>query len=157
MKKGILFIIMFLMIQCGSFDSITGQEDSEVYLEASHIIGVWLRINDESSDVPGLYRKDTSVYRIGVDSVPIPDGVYKKQPLSFFINFKRGGSQYGYIYDPDENYSWEEEQSYLTYKYVYGLPEKTVEDIISFMMPYPDSLSIFIGRDTIGVRKKRDI
>lgn len=157
MKIKFLFLAMLLLVQCGSLDSIMGQEDSEVYLEASHITGEWLRIKDEPSDVPGLFRKDTSVYRIGIDSVPIPDGIYKRQPLSFFINYQRGGSLYGYIYDPDENYSWEEEQSYLTYKYVYGLPEKTAEDIISFMMPYPDSLTIFIGRDTVGVRKQKEL
>lgn len=153
----IFLFLAILFTQCGPLDSLMGQDDSEVYLEASHIIGEWLRIKDEPSDVPGLFRKDTSIYRIGIDSVPIPDGVYKKQPLSFFINYQRGGSLYGYIYDPDESYNWEEEQSYLIYNYIYGLPEKPTEEIISFMMPYHDSLTIFIGGDTVGIRKQRDL
>ena len=156
MKTKIIILSMLLLIvmQCGSLDSLIGSDDARLYLEPKHIVGEWVRIVDEPSDVSGLFRKDTTIYRIGLDSLPYDGPENKEYPLTFYIKYDKG-NRYGYIHEPEEGYDYDREISYLTYRMILGLPEKTTEERAVFSMPQIDSLTILIGSETIGVRKKK--
>lgn len=136
-------------------------DDAQVYLQSSHIKGVWVQVIEEESDVPGLYRKDTIIYRIDMDKLPEdmlpydPDTYepYKK-PMSFVTIFDRGES-YAFIHDPEEDYDYDERYSLLHFKVVEGLPTTRSKSSITFAMPQTDSLWVQRGVESFGLRRKR--
>jgi hypothetical protein len=120
-------------------------------LKPAYLVGEWLRITEEPIG-NGWYEKDTSYYHIGLDSLPYIGNEYKDQPMTFYIQYEKG-NKYGYLYDPEKSYDWEEEIFYLSFKLVWDLPEKITFNQATFMMSYPDSLTMVINSDTIGVCK----
>lgn len=146
--KYLLFLIP-LFISC----LISTNDDTKVYLEPDQIKGVWYHVQEISSSIPGLYEKDTTAYRIGMDSLPDTGPQYIKDPLTFYIHYSEGGAEYGYIYDPCEEYEWDAEVSTLSYTLVQGLPGPTHEHTITFMMPVAGSLWVEIDSDSFGLSK----
>ena len=152
--KYLIFILLLILIfiQC---ESITGQQDEQLYLKTDHLKGTWVQVTEVSSEIPGLYRKDTTFYEIGLDLPPFEDR-YKDDIMTFYIQYKKG-KKYGYIYDPQEDYDWDRQLSSLTYTMILGLPEATTQDKAIFTIPSSDSLIISIGSDIIHAHKHRGL
>lgn len=157
MKPLLMLLSSVLLIQCSD---ILG-EDPQTFMQPVNIIGEWIRVTETPSDVQGLYRKDTTIYQIGLDSLQkfvtwIDPSLYK--PVTFKILYQRGGTKYGYLHEPDEEYDWELEESNLKYNLDLGLPEQTTRYEINFSVPKncpPDTLRVTLDRSEIFGLKKR--
>jgi hypothetical protein len=151
------YIIIFIFSICFKIMA----EDPQIYLQPSNITGEWIRVIEAPSDVPGLYRKDTLIYQIGLDSLQdlvydVNKSLYK--PLAFKIIYQRGGNKFGYLHDPNENYDWDREESSLQYHLELGLPEQLSEFDITFSIPKgysPDTLRVTCDLEVFGLKKKR--
>jgi len=146
----LLLIALMLAVHC---DTVAGS-DPQSWLEPSHIKGVWLRIKEKPSQIPGLYQKDTTTYRIGMDSLPDTGPYYIKDPLTFYVVYEKG-STYGYIHSPDEDFSLDDECATLTYTLILGLPGPTTTQNVTFGMPVADSLKVTLGADEFGLQRSR--
>lgn len=152
-------IIAFLLAGC--LVEADPDEDVRVFLEPAHIVGEWVEVVEEQSEIPGLYRKDTVRYRIGLDRLPSDMRPYDpatyepyEDMLSFVTVYDRG-SDYAFICDPEETYDHEEEISALMYSIIEGLPAHQSKSTILVMMPEVDSLVIKRGSKVIGTRRHR--
>lgn len=149
--KYLSMLFIFMMIAC---EFATGNDDAQIFLEPQHIKGSWLFITEKPSAIPGLYEKDTVIYRIGIDPMPDIGAIYLNDPMAFYIQYDKGNS-FGYIYDPEETYDFEKEISILEYVLIEGLPGPTTESSVKFSMPYTDSLHIKIGNKLYTTHRER--
>lgn len=160
MKNYLLFFFLILFVQCGN---ILGDDNPSNYLEPKNITGEWLRIKEVPSDVAGLYRKDTVVYQIGLDKLTdyikfVDKNIY--DPLTFKIIYPHGGTKYGYLERPDDNfrdYDVDKQESSLNYKLYLGLPEITTQYRASFSVPngyQADTLNVRIDSEVFGLKRK---
>lgn len=144
-----------LLIGCVMCSCLVSPSDSQTYLKPSHIKGSWIQVSEKPSGIEGLYEKDTVIYRIGLDSLPDTGPYYIRKPMTFYVVYEGKGSEYGYIYDPQEEYDFDKELSFLTYVLVEGLPGPTHESSVTFWMPVEDSLCMERGNDTIHLKRGR--
>jgi hypothetical protein len=160
MKNYITFFFLILFAQCAT---ILGDEDPSNFLEPKHITGEWLRIKEVPSDVAGLYRKDTVVYQIGLDKLSdylkfVSKNIY--DPLTFKIIYPRGGTKYGYLERPGNNfrdYDMDKQESSLNYELYLGLPDIITLYRTSFSVPYgytADTLNVKIDSEVFGFKRK---
>jgi hypothetical protein len=158
MKKHYLVFFLALLVQCENFMG----DDPTLYLEPENIVGEWLQVVDVPSDVQGLYRRDTTVYLIGLDQLTdyvkfVDKSIY--DPLTFKIIFPRGGTQYGYLERPEDNFRDfnDNSESILNYELNLGLPETPTIHYASFAVPRgcsPDTLRVTIDSGIIGLKRK---
>jgi hypothetical protein len=158
MKKHYLIFFLAILVQCSNFMG----DDPTLYLEPENIIGEWVQISEVPSDVQGLYRKDTTVYLIGLDQLSdyikfVDKNIY--DPLTFKVIYQRGGTQYGYLERPEDNFRDfnDNSESILNYELNLGLPETTVLHQASFSVPRGcsyDTLRVTVDSDTIGLKRK---
>jgi len=161
MKHNHMLILLtaILFIQC----DLLLADDPQIYLEPEDITGVWLRVVEVPSDVPGLYRKETVVYRIGLESlenVYLEDGETLYKPLTFKVIYPHGGTKYGYIHEPKEDYDWVREESCLKYRLEIGLPEVTTRYAVSFTIPKgcpSDTMRVELESEVFGLKKLKGL
>ena len=158
-----LYTLILAVLFMGCSD-ILGYEDPDVTLEPEQITGEWLRVTETPSDVPGLYKKDTVIYQIGLDKLTdylkfVDKSIY--EPLTFKIIYPKGGTSYGYIERPDEHYrdfDTDRQEAILNYKLYQGLPATpTLTCWIAFSVPrnHPaDTLRVKTDNETFGLKKK---
>lgn len=160
MKNISLILFMVLWVQCG--DILQG-DDPAGFLEPGHLIGEWVKVSYVQSDVQGLLRIDTTTYQIGLDNLTdyikfADKNVY--DPLTFKILYQRGGTKYGYLERPDDNFrdfDVNMQESMLNYELNLGLPEITTLQKISFAVPRgcrADTLRVTIDSEVFGLKRK---
>jgi hypothetical protein len=160
MKIYPLIFFLILFVQCGN---ILGEDDPSNFLEPENIIGEWVRVKEVPSDVAGLYRKDTTIYQIGLDKLTdymkfVDKSLY--DPLTFKIIYLKGGTLYGYLERPEDNYrayDIEKQESSLNYNLYLGLPDITTMYRASFTVPNgytADTLKVTINSEVFGLKRK---
>lgn len=158
--KRYLMILFILFVQCGN---LLGEDDASNFLEPQHITGEWYQVKEVPSDVAGLYRKDTVIYMIGLDSLSdyikfVDRRIY--DPLTFKVIYPRGGTKFGYLEKPKDDFrdfDYDRQESILNYILYLGLPEMTTKYQASFRVPNgyaSDTLSITVESDKFGLKKK---
>lgn len=150
------YLTLLLLISLAYCDS---PNDPRYYLSPDYLVGQWLRIKEIPSAIPGLYQKDTTTYRIGMDPLVTSDQTYNlKKPLAYKILYPRGGYVQGYISNPIESYDYDRDMSSLLYDYVADVLVGGKSQI-QFEMPVADSLFVLIGSvtsptETFGLRRQ---
>jgi hypothetical protein len=154
-------VTLIALLLTGCLEGADPDDEVRIFLQPSHVVGDWILVTEEPSEIRGLYRKDTIHYRIGLDNLPSDMRPYDRDTyepyedvLSFVTVYDRG-SDYAFIYDPEETYDHEEDISALMYSIVEGLPSHESKSTIVLMMPEVDSLVIKRGSEIIGTRRNR--
>lgn len=151
----LLITILLIFIQC----DITTQP-SMTEITPDDLIGVWVRVADVQSDVPGLYKRDTIVYRIGLD--PVVDtisGVYDKMAWSAHGRYT---SYYGLLYRPWELQGENEFDYDLHVPYIrFYLRKRNTSGYEDWNIRFSnvrgyskDTMDMIIGSETIGLKRK---
>jgi hypothetical protein len=158
MTKNIVIFVSVIFIQCGG---LLG-EGMKTEILPNDIIGEWVRITDVPSDIPGLFRKDTVAYRIGVDRIidSVPYGSY--DTLSFIVK-GRYESKAGFIYRPwdrfgENKFDYEASVPYIEF-------DLRMRDLLSyvnykvrfsFTRDFPtDTMVVMVGSEVFGLKKRK--
>lgn len=149
-----LLLSLILILQC------FGQDEDKTEITPEDLMGVWVRVVEVSSDVPGLYKRDTVTYRIGLD--PIVDTmsyvVYDKMSFSaqgrytsYFGFMFRHWDLYGkneYDYDKDIPYI----SFNLRLRHSTGYEDMLIR--FSYTRDYPtDTIDVTVGGKTFGLKR----
>jgi hypothetical protein len=142
-------------------------EETRTWLTARYLLGTWYEIHQVQSEIPGLYRLDTTLYEIQelssvqfdqLRNLIFDSGENKpvREPLTFDIIYSKGGTKLGYIYSPAKNkYDGETERALLTYSIVQDYTRSMAFNVVSFQMPNTDSLCVKLGIREFGLKKAR--
>lgn len=150
--------LLFLIILATS--CLASQYDSGDF-DQRYITGEWVRITEVPSDIPGLYKKESKLYRIGYDNARIPDTVaHYKYPISLVVVEKSGYANYGYLFNPRGGDFDMNGSPRITYSWV-ELIQQSLTDITiarptdSDFNVIADTLVIKLGNETFGLKKAR--
>ena len=156
--KLIIHLSILLLLNCGNLIG----DDPQLKLDKNDLKGEWVRITEIPSDIPGLYKKDTVIYQIGLEDLTSYIKFVDKSiidPLTFKIVYPKGGFKYGYLHDRNEEYDWDNETSYLMYTLELGLPQETTKYQATFLVPKnfnADTLCVTIDSEIFGLKKRKD-
>jgi hypothetical protein len=160
MIKHLYLFTLMLLLQCGS---ILG-DDMKTDILPQDLVGEWVRIADVQSDIPGLFRKDTVSYRIGMDRIidSVPYGSY--DTLSFIVK-GRYESKAGFIYRPFDRYGknkFDYETSMPYIEFDLRLRELVAyvnyEVKFSFTRDFPtDTIVVRVGSEVFGLKKRKGL
>ncbi len=101
MKNFLSILFITLFTQCGNI--LGGDDKSEILPQ--DLMGEWVRVVEVQSDVAGLYKKDSVIYRIGMDRIvdSIPYNV--QDTMAFYAKSKyEANSITGFIYRSWDRY-----------------------------------------------------
>lgn len=159
MKKYLSVLFLMLFTQCGS---ILGDNDKTEILPQD-LTGEWIRIVEVQSDVAGLYKKDSVIYRIGMDRImdSVPYNVY--DPMAFIVMSKyKANSMTGFIYRPWDQHGRNEFDYDLNVPYIVfdlrvrkdGAYENRVIRF-AYTRDFPtDTIDVIIESEKFGLKRR---
>lgn len=152
-----LVILFISLIFIGCFD----MRDEATQITPEDITGVWIAVRETPSDVWGLYKKDTVIYRIGLDPIvdTISAMVYDK--LSFNAQGK-SVSSHGFLYRPWETYGRDEYDYDLYVPFIVfklrlrsGSGYSETEIKFSYIKDSStDTIDVSVGSETFGLKRR---
>jgi hypothetical protein len=132
--------------------------DCRIYMDPDCMRGEWKDVKEVAiQGTPGLFYRDTAIWRIGLDSVADQTYQYRKGRMSLVIKYPRGGSDYGLMWqgrgtDMRER-MFEGDASWLILVVRLGLPGAGRESGATFCRISQDTLlADFDGRRVTLIR-----
>lgn len=157
MKMIITSTSLLLLTLCSCLLS----QDQEVYIEAKDLRGAWIRVIEEPV-VGDLYRKDTMIYYIGLDTVDcrLYDCYKGAEVISYKKSYGKGqGVDQGYLYREDfvSDYDYDEQVASISYDLRLTSAQTPGTYSITFSVPRgysSDTLVVRVGDlNKFGLRK----
>ena len=157
--KNLMLISLMVLVQCGS---ILGQDDKSEILPKD-LAGEWMRVVEVQSDVPGLYKKDSVAYRIGMGRIvdSIPYNAYDTMAFNAKGKYE-ANTAYGFIYRPWDRYGKNEFDYDLNVPYIeFNLRvrkdgayiERTIR--FAYTRDFPkDTIDVKIDSETFGLKRR---